>query len=859
MLKSLKYIIYFFCGYIAYGQQIEISGTVKSNDGGFVPHANVVINNTSSSENINYGYTDEKGSFSIEIPSEIQTITINVSAIGYQEKTVFIQLNNNYNIEIYLEERVTQLQEVIVEVKKNEDILDLDINNMSLRKESTLREILDKTEGIIMGEEGTISYQGKQINKILINSKEVFINQNKVALDNLDYEIMDKVQIIDNYKDKFTLDFDRIRDPVINIDTKSEFKGILKTEVSVGYGFKNKYSLLGKGFFFSDEFNSFVTTHTNNTGKKEFSQQDVLSSVTNYATTTLEKTFQSFFIDNVQTKKNFVSNSNLTFRWQGDKSKTGIVVYHGNIHTEQEINYNTFIADTLIEKSYSENIEKGNFVSATANYNYFISSSTVLQNNLNALIVKSKKNEVSMDTLLIPDQNYFMQQNLNTPKDIAISNVMKLTHMLGDSAIFDLDMDYYYENFSRDYKTQLSNIEAPDIFQEESFSKSFFSTQGNFKFRLEKSALNIGINSTNNIELGKLYSRSNSNNTDLKRNVSTIGIPFYLSGGIKKFDYKISISPTLIFKEQSGNRRFLKMSHSLTYNIESQNKLGLGYSHNYKFYNLNSLYDTIVKDYNHIIINQNESNLEKFSTNDELALSWFNNNVARSKSLHIIYRYNRKQDFLQSVLDSISNNRFFYSNLIFDNKQTHTLNTGAKKGFYVGKVYHRLTIGGNFNLKYSSYPTIVNNVKALAEVNSWNPEAKITFAPRNFFMSEMGNRFEWSELSFNLDGKETNRQSVFTNTFSIKGFGDKVSWNLDFIYRKYNTNDEIFDVPDTHLEFKYDLSEKLSFSIKGQSLLTLFNLNNYSFINTVSDGNTVIQTKTSNNLGYLILYASIKF
>ncbi|EIJ39670.1 hypothetical protein JoomaDRAFT_2699 [Galbibacter orientalis DSM 19592] len=126
-------------------------------------------------------------------------------------------------------------------------------------------------------------------------------------------------------------------------------------------------------------------------------------------------------------------------------------------------------------------------------------------------------------------------------------------------------------------------------------------------------------------------------------------------------------------------------------------------------------------------------------------------------------------------------------------------------------------------------------------------------------MSEMGNRFEWSELSFNLDGKETNRQSVFTNTFSIKGFGDKVSWNLDFIYRKYNTNDEIFDVPDTHLEFKYDLSEKLSFSIKGQSLLTLFNLNNYSFINTVSDGNTVIQTKTSNNLGYLILYTSIKF
>ncbi|MEO1033807.1 MAG: carboxypeptidase-like regulatory domain-containing protein, partial [Bacteroidota bacterium] len=238
MWKLPSLILFFTYAFSSYGQQKEVLGTIKNSKGDPVPFANVVVQDTTEAKNpITYGYTDEQGSFALEIPSKFQQILINVTAIGYEEKAIVVLLNQEQPLTIFLEESITQLGEVVVKARKVTDTLNIDTDGMNLSKESTLRDMLKKTDGIIIGEEGAISYQGKQINKVLINGKEVFVNQNNVALDNLNYEIMENVQIIDNYKDKFTLDFKRIRDPVINIETKSKFKGVLKTQVDMGYGF----------------------------------------------------------------------------------------------------------------------------------------------------------------------------------------------------------------------------------------------------------------------------------------------------------------------------------------------------------------------------------------------------------------------------------------------------------------------------------------------------------------------------------------------------------------------------------------------------------------------------------------------
>lgn len=859
MWKQYNYIVFLFCTFNVFAQQQEVLGIIKSTADETVPFANIIVyDNADASKPLTYGYSNEQGQFVLKITKGIREITLNITAIGFEEKTVFFQLNGQ-PLEIRLKESVTQLKEVVIEAQRATDTLNIGFYDMNLSKGSTLREILNKTDGILIGEESGISFQGKPINKILINGKEVFVNQNKIALDNLNYEIMEDVQIINNYKDKFTIDFNRIRDPVINIETKEEFRGVFKAQVDAGTGYDKKHILNGKGFFFSDKLNAFITTNTNNTGEKELGQKDVNSSISKYATEVLSNTLRPFFVEDDRTQKNFVSNSSLITRWQGRNSKTGLVFYHGNMQTERTIEYSTFIADTLAQKRSIKNAEKGNFISATADQSRILSQKTVLQNVLSTMVMYRQSHNGSTNALYIPDINTFTEQNQNKPKNFTISNALQLTRLLSDNTAFDLNLDYYNEKNTKDFETQLTSIDTLDIFQEETTSKHLFSALVNIRHRLNSASLNTGVELTKNLEEGNLKFRGNTHEyTNLKRDIVTVGIPLTLTGRIKKLDYTFLVTPTLIHTQKSDNRHFLKMFHSFTYNFEQQNNLNISMNHSYRFYNLNVLFDTIIETYNQIIINDRE-NIDQYSTNNEISVSWFNNNVARSKSNHFVYRYNREQDFLQSVLDSISNNIFYYSNRIFDKKETHSISSGYRKGFYLGKAYHLFNIGGGFDYTSNNYSSAVDDRPAQAKSNSWNPSLNLDFLPRNFFVKEITNKVNWNHLAFWLDDKKINSQSVITNTFTVKGHGDKTTWNVNFIYNQYNIEQGKFSVPDFHFFYKYDVSDTLSFSLVGQSLLTLLNLNNYNFVNTLSDGNTITQTRTTNNLGYFVLCASLKF
>ncbi len=858
--KQLSIIIFFLCSFMAHGQQKSISGIIKNIDDKVVPFANIVINNTiNPPKSITYGYSNEKGLFFLKIPSEIIDIAINITAIGYKEKTVLVKTDTIKTLKIYLEENVRQLEEVVIKARQTTDTLNIDINNMNLSKESTLRDMLNKTDGVIVSKRGGISYQGKQINKVLINNKEVFVNQNKIALDNLNYEIMDSVHIINNYKDNFTIDFNRIRDPVINVTTKSGFKGVVKANINTGYGFNKKYSFNGKGFFFSDKLNAFVTSHTNNVGQIELSQKDVATSIIKYSSGLLNNFLYPFFIEDSQTNKNAVSNNSLTLRWQGVKSKTGIVFYHGSINTESETNYNTFIADTLIKKNRLQNTYSGDFISTTANYSNLISSKVVLQNILSSVVVQQKQFRNSLDTLFVPNIASFGQQTKIMPKSFTLANALKLTKLFNNNTAFDLGFDYYYEKDTRDFETKLTDSSMEDIFQQGDFFKQYFSILGKLKFRLKKASLNTGIALTHNNEEGSLKYKNNTNQgTSLKRNISTFKIPINLQGSIRKLDYYFSASPTLFRTQKNKNNFILKTASALTYNFEQQNNLILGYNHNYRFYDFNSLHDTIVKSYNYKIIN-NKKNIDSYSVIDDISLSWFNIDVPRSKRIHFVYKYRREQDFLQSVLDSISNNVFYYSNQVFDKKDTHTINTGANKNLYLGSAYHRFDVGGSINYIINRYSTIVNGRPTQVKINSWEPTFNLAFVPRNFFIKKIKNRIKWNYDTFDAGGNKATEQSILTNILILEGSGNKIDWKFDFEYKFYNVKQDRFNVPDCSLSVKYDLSDTLSLSLSGQSLLTLFNLNNYKFINTTSDGNILTQVKNSNNLGYLLFSTSLKF
>jgi hypothetical protein len=856
MRKLFNLIVLF--GFVTYAQQKEISGTIKNIEDKPVPFANIVVNDTTPAQPITFGHSDKAGDFTLKIPKDITMVIMNITAIGYREKSIPIKMDTVQSLEIYMEISVTPLDEVVVKTRRSTDTVNLDIHSMNLTADKTLRNMLNKTDGIIISDDGGISYQGKQINKVLINDKEVFVNQNKVALDNLNYEIMEDVQIINNYKDRFTIDFSRIRDPVINIKTKPQFKGVLKGEFDLGYGLKNKYNLKGKGFFFSDKLNAFTTSNTNNTGEIDLNQKDVAIAINKRGSNTLRNLLYPFFIEDYQVKKNFISNNSLTMRRESKKSKVGMVVYYGDMNVEREIGTNIFIADTLIKKTSLEDTENGNFISANANYNIIISPKTVLENVFSTLLVKHQRYRNTVDTVFFPSPTYFSVHTINDPSSLSLANALKITHLFSEDKALDFDVDYYYEKNSIDFQTRLKNNNTPDIFQTEKFTKSYFSTHGNIKLRFEKSFLKLGIGLSQNREKGNLEFKNRTNGNDTQdRQIMTAQMPISLQGSIKKLDYSLSATPTLIHTEEIGNRGFLKMANRLTYNFETQNNLVLRLNRGYRFYDLNSLYDTVVRAYNNRIVNVGDKT-NQYAVTDNASLGWFNNNVARSKSFHLTYEYSRQQNFLQGILESISSNIFYYTNLVFNRKNTHTFDAGANKGIYFGKKYHRLDIGGNLKYLENYYPTIVSGEKARANNKILEPAFNVGLRPRNYLIREITNQLKWNYLSFHINGEKINQQSLLTNTFTIEGTENKIDWLFDIEYRLYNTKQENFSFADCNLSVQYNLSDKLSFSVAGRSLLTLFKLNDFNFVTTFSDGNTLTQITTNNNIGYLLLSTSIK-
>lgn len=860
MRYSLPSLILVLCTLAANAQQSAIQGKIKDTEGDAVPYANIVVNDTTAkAKTLAFTMSDPKGNFSIAALKNATHIIVNVTAVGYTEVSKPVRLDTVQQLSIYMEKSSIRLEEIEVKARVYTDTLAINTEQMNLSKNSTLRDILDRTDGMIVSKDGGISYQGKQINKVLINGKEVFINQNKVALDNLNYEIMENVQVINNYKDKFTLDFNNIKDPVININTKPEFKGVIKGEAEGGYGIKNSFGLNGKGFYFSDALNVFATSHTNNVGQKELSQRDVLAPANKHVSATLRQTLSPLFQEDYHTRRNFSSNNSMTVRSQGEKSKTGLVLYHGYINTEKQRDEQTFIADTLARSNSQTNNDGGNFIAATTEYNHLVSERTILKNTLSMIMVRRKQTSESIDTLFTPSINSFNVYTRELPKSFAITDALKFTQLLGSNTIFDFGGEYYYERDSKDFHTQLKNMGMTDILQEGIFSKQQLDVSGSFKLRLGKMAPYAGLTLKQIEENGELANRESPSATyNLSRNIFTIEAPTGVQGTFGNLDYNIIATPVMMRIKSLNTRTLFKASQTFIYNFDMQHNLSLRSNWGYSFYNLNALFDTLVRSYNYKIIN-NPEHINRYSFRDDITLSWSKNDANRNTVAHLSYNFNREKDFMQSVLDSISQNVSYYSNRVFDKRYTHAINSSLDKYFYIGSAYHRLRVGGKINYSASTYPTLLNDQSAKATAQIWNPAINLGLVPRDFFIKELIHNLDWDVYTFDMDKEEISRQAVMTNRFSMRGYGAKVDWRFSFEHYTYKIQGNKFRVPDCSLFIKYEASEKLSLSLSSRALLTLFELNNYNFVNIRFEGNTLNQVNTNNNLGYMMLSTTLKF
>lgn len=244
----------------ATAQTHTISGVVKDTTGVTVPGATVTLLTGKDSVSLSTGIT---GGFTIRsIPAT--NFTLHIHAIGYAN------YSHDYAVgdaaEITLEPIVLKADSKLLSavqitginpVKLKEDTIEFNASAYKVQEGAPVEDVLKKLPGVDVDKNGNVAAQGKSVTKVRVNGKDFFNGDLKTATQNLPANIVQNIQIIDDYGDQANLTGLKTGDPekVLNITIRPDKNYGYFGQLNLGEGADAQKSVLGK-----DEANRYVAS-----------------------------------------------------------------------------------------------------------------------------------------------------------------------------------------------------------------------------------------------------------------------------------------------------------------------------------------------------------------------------------------------------------------------------------------------------------------------------------------------------------------------------------------------------------------------------------------------------------------------
>jgi hypothetical protein len=180
------------------------------------------------------------------------TYTLVVQSIGYTS-TAPMRFKQNDAVPriimdpIVLKEKKNTLNEVVINgtpsITYKTDTVEYKASDYIVRKNATVDELLKKMEGMEVANDGTLTHQGQTVTKAKLNGKEYLGGDLANAIKNLPAEIVDKIQVVDDYGDQAARTGIKDGDPekVLNITTRTDKSVGNMANVNAGAGNDKRY------------------------------------------------------------------------------------------------------------------------------------------------------------------------------------------------------------------------------------------------------------------------------------------------------------------------------------------------------------------------------------------------------------------------------------------------------------------------------------------------------------------------------------------------------------------------------------------------------------------------------------------
>ncbi|WP_340066464.1 carboxypeptidase-like regulatory domain-containing protein [Ascidiimonas aurantiaca] len=848
------------------GAQNILQGKVTDINDDALPYVNVVAMNMESRKIITYAITNTKGEFSLEI-NETDQVILEFSSMGFKKKEVLVEKNQK-NLQVILEEETFRLKEVEVVAKELKDTVDLDLEKLNLTQNSTLRDILKKNDGMEVSDNGAIMIDGKPINKILVNKKEVFINQNNIALDNITNDMIKGLQIINNYKNQFDIEFANRKTSVINIETKDAFKGIMKFDANANYGYKNKYLGRLKGMYFSDELNAFASQNTNNVLNREAFSDEIFNNDTEIKlSNTFTNIINTFEADqNLGVSRDFFNGTSITLRRNFQNAKISAVVYLNNGERTFEISrIRRDSEEQLLNEETNQNNNQANLVSTDVTLDLVINQNSVITNRFNTVI--GNKNIVNTTEQLVfsPNENISAFEDMVKTNTIGFSNKTLYKYLINSKSIFTSELQSLHETSSSKLESDFeSSLETDSLSQQIDIKNQQIILRNFYDYKI-KNLLNliVGLNYYKARDHVLNETSLNTISTERKvRNDSWVNGTLIIRGDNDRLNYFISLAPTYreIDLRSKKSFRYLPANISLDTKIGRNKNINLSFANRYDSQNIAMTLDTIVNSFNNVFLSDSLLNFTlKKSTG--FNAQYRSKSIAKSSYLSTNISITQQKNTIQRVFESVQNNTLLFQSFLIPTQVIYNSSIYGSKGFYFSENLHKISLRSLINYTFYDSETLLNNQQVPLETSNLQYRFTSSFEPQNWFFNEMNISLTYNKNIFYLDDDLLNEQKDFISYFEIIGEKGKVYYDVRFILNFFNSDGTRFSRKDVDFDTRFQIKDDLYITLRSSSLLTLFNIvpDNISSLNISTNEGISQQTLNPNILGFLIAGLQFKF
>ena len=266
--------------------QIKLEGYVKDSIGNGLELANVIAINKATSALDSYGITNENGRYKLNLKKNtiysIQVSYIGMKSAAERLETLTSDLTKNF---ILQEDNLLDEVELTYEmpVTVSGDTLTYNADSFNKGTERKLEDVLENLPGVEINDDGQVEVEGKVVTKVMVEGKDFFDGDSKLATKNIPSNAVDKVQVLKNYAEVGQLSgvTNNQNNVALNIKLKEGKKNFWFGNILGGGGepevhpkTDNLYLIQPKLFYYSPEYSLNFIGDLNNIGEVAFTRRD---------------------------------------------------------------------------------------------------------------------------------------------------------------------------------------------------------------------------------------------------------------------------------------------------------------------------------------------------------------------------------------------------------------------------------------------------------------------------------------------------------------------------------------------------------------------------------------------------------